>query len=211
MANAKIFGIGFQKTGTTSLMRALRLLQYKVIGQMTWDDPDIAKNVLKSAFALLDDFDAFQDHPWPNLYKELDLECPNSKFILTLRPTDRWIASVVRHFGRTSSPMREWTYGAGAPAGNEAIYIERYEQHNKEVQEYFKDRPGDLLVMRITEGEGWEKLCPFLGKGLGDIPFPRVNEAGVRERRNSPLYRLHSRLHAILSRAGLHRFLSRPD
>lgn len=27
---------------------------------------------------------------------------------------------------------------------------------------YFRDRKNDLLTMRISEGEGWEMLCPFL-------------------------------------------------
>ena len=210
MANPKIFGIGFQKPGTTSLMRALRLFGYKVIGQKRWDDPEIFKNVPQAAFAMLDDFDAFQDHPWPNIYKELDRHCPDSKFILTLRPSDEWIASVVRHFGRTSTPMREWVYGVGSPMGNETAYIERYERHNRDVLDYFKERPGDLLVMRITEGDGWEKLCPFLGKGLRDIPFPRVNEADVREQRNRSVYKVRARLHSMLSRVGLAHLMRRP-
>jgi hypothetical protein len=44
----------------------------------------------------------------------------------------------------------------------------------RDVQEYFKDRPADLLVMNICAGEGWEKLCPFLNRDAipsRDFPF----------------------------------------
>jgi 3'(2'), 5'-bisphosphate nucleotidase len=37
-----------------------------------------------------------------------------------------------------------------------------------------------LLVLDITAGEGWEKLCPFLGKPIPDIPFPKANVTRIR-------------------------------
>ena len=43
------------------------------------------------------------------------------------------------------------------------------------VEEYFKDRPQDLLIIDVTAGEGWEKLCPFLGSPVPDVPFPKAN------------------------------------
>ena len=49
-----------------------------------------------------------------------------------------------------------------------------YEQHRDAAMRYFADRPDDLLVMDITAGDGWEKLCPFLGVDVpADTPFPR--------------------------------------
>jgi len=50
------------------------------------------------------------------------------------------------------------------------------------VLEYFKNRPNDLLIFAITEGDGWEKLCPFLGEKRPNTPFPYVNKAGDREK-----------------------------
>ena len=52
----------------------------------------------------------------------------------------------------------------------------RLEGHNKEVREYFKDRPNDLLVMNICAGDGWEKLCPFLDKNIPAGPFPYMHK-----------------------------------
>jgi hypothetical protein len=34
-----------------------------------------------------------------------------------------------------------------------------------------------LFVNSIYEGDGWEKLCPFLGKPIPDAPFPVENTA----------------------------------
>jgi hypothetical protein len=195
MTNAKVFGIGFHKTGTTSLEQALTALGYRVTGPDGVDDPHIAKNVHRMVDRLIQRYDAFQDNPWPVLYRYLDERCPGSKFILTLRPTAKWIASVVRHFGTDTTPMREWIYGVGSPRGNEDRYVRRYERHNEEVLAYFAGRPDDLLVLHLTEGEGWEKLCPFLGKPVPCHPFPHANEAGVRER--SVVYRVARNLKRI--------------
>lgn len=49
-----------------------------------------------------------------------------------------------------------------------------YDLHIKNVCEYFKNRPKDLLIMNIFEGDGWEKLCPFLDKPVPDVPFPHI-------------------------------------
>ena len=178
----KVFGIGFHKTATTSLANALSYLGYRVTGPNWVDHPDIADTVYDLAFDLASRFDAFQDNPWPVLYKELDRKFPGSKFILTLRPSDEWIRSVVNHFNEEETPMREWIYGVGCPKGNENVYIARYERHNREVLEYFKDRSEQLLVLNITVGEGWTKLCPFLGKPIPAIPFPCANTVSIREK-----------------------------
>ena len=171
----KVFCIGFHKTGTKSLASALTTLGYRVTGPNGVSDPHIAKNVYAMAFDIIERFDAFQDNPWPILYPELDRRCPGSKFVLTIRSSESWMRSMVGHFGSQTTPMRQWIYGVGCPAGSEAIYIERYESHNRDVLEYFKERPNDLLVMRLAAGDGWEKLCPFLGKPMPKLPFPHEN------------------------------------
>ena len=125
MNTPKVFGIGIQKTGTSSIKRALRQLGYRVATALGVHDPHIARDVYDLAFGLLDRYDAFQDNPWAILYKELDEWCPGSKFILTVRPAEKWIQSVVHHFGGSSTPMREWIYRVGDPIGNEKIYIQR--------------------------------------------------------------------------------------
>jgi hypothetical protein len=202
MTNKKIFGIGFHKTGTTSLIRALKILGYNCKGTFGVSDPDIGRNVYQRAFNQVDKYDAFVGHPWTVIFKELDEKYPGSKFILTLRPTDKWIASVTRHFGMETTYMRSWVYGAGCPEGNEQIYISRYEKHCQDVIEYFKCRPDDLLVLRLTEGDGWDRLCLFLGKSVPDTDFPFENRVNEREERfrnkRNPLLRLYSKARSLI-------------
>ena len=175
----KVFCIGFHKTGTTSLELALKKLGYRVTGSFGTKDPDIASKVHVMAYAIVDQFDAFEDNPWPLLYQELDQRYPGSKFILTRRPAAAWIQSQLRDFASTETPMRRWIYGedAGCPAGNEDTYIARYERHNHEVLGYFGDRTEDLLIFDLPKGDGWNKLCPFLGCEIPDEPFPHANKA----------------------------------
>lgn len=179
----KVFCIGFHKTGTTSLKYGLEILGYEVTGPNGYQDPEIAKNVLSMADKLVGEYDAFQDNPWPIIYKEIDNKYPNSKFVLTIREPSSWIRSQVIHFGLNDTPMRYWIYGVGHPEGNEEIYLERYNKHNEEVQSYFKERPNDLLVLRLPEEYIWEKLCPFLEiDEIPNKPFPHANKAADRSK-----------------------------
>jgi hypothetical protein len=126
---SKVFCIGSHKTGTTSLEIALKKLGYRVRGSFGTKDPDIANKVHQMAYAMVEKYDAFEDNPWPVLFKELDRRFPGSKFILTRRPADAWIRSMVKDFATTETPMRRWIYGedAGCPEGNEDVYIARYD------------------------------------------------------------------------------------
>ncbi|QQD18427.1 hypothetical protein I6N98_00690 [Spongiibacter nanhainus] len=186
MKQRKVFCLGFHKTGTTSLGVALDMLGYRVSGAFGVNDPDIAEHVVEQALKRATDFDAFQDNPWPILYRELDAAFPGSKFILLLRDADAWIQSQVKHFGQRETPMRRWIYGDehGCPAGNEAVYLRCYQTHNQSVLTYFSQRPDDLLVLNLAEGEGWQALCAFLDEPVPAAPFPHANTASKRKKRN---------------------------
>ncbi|MDB5506217.1 MAG: hypothetical protein JWR75_855 [Devosia sp.] len=178
----KVFGIGFHKTGTSSLGEALTRLGYRVAGPFGAHDPDIANSALPQALALAERRDAFQDNPWPMLFREMDAAFPGSRFVLTIRPEAAWLSSMLAYFGTRSTPMRDWIYGVGSPVGNEAVYLERYQRHEREVRSYFANRPADMLVLRLTEGEGWRELCGFLELPAPELPFPHSNPAGERQR-----------------------------
>ena len=177
----KVFCIGFHKTGTTTLEVALKKLGYRVTGSFGTKDPDIADKVHEMSYAMVEKYDAFEDNPWPILYKELDERFAGSKFILTRRPAEAWIRSQVRDFASTETPMRRWIYGesAGCPEGNEDTYVARYERHNREVRDYFKDRPDDLLIFDLPADASWDRLCAFLGQEIPDEPFPHANKASL--------------------------------
>jgi hypothetical protein len=178
----KVFCIGFHKTGTTSMEQALTQLGLSVTGPNGTTNPNIARDVYRIADRLIPRFDAFQDNPWPVIYEYVDAHVAGAKFVLTLRDPEDWIRSQVRHFGRTTTPMREWIYGVGCPEGNEDVYLARYNAHNQAVTQYFQNRPDDLLVMDLKRGDGWEQLAPFLGLTPPSSPFPHENRANDRDR-----------------------------
>jgi hypothetical protein len=182
MSRAKVFCIGFHKTGTTSMEAALRRLGYRVTGPNYELDLNIAQKLDRVTTEFSHKFDAFQDNPWPLVYRQMDTLHPGSKFILTLRDEDEWFDSNLRHFRGKDSPMRELIYGPGAghPKGNEAVYRARLRRHNAEVLDYFRDRPDDLLVIDVTKSASWEGLCAFLDVPVPDEPFPHANKRDHR-------------------------------
>lgn len=169
----KVFCVGFHKTGTKSLRKALETLGYRVTGPDGAQDSAIGHCALAIALCRATEHDGFSGNPWPLLYRELDVAFPGSRFILTVRDEDRWIKSAVGHFGTVDTPTREWIYSVGAPVGNEAPYLARYRRHNAEVLGYFRGRD-DLLVMDLERGDGWKKLCGFLGVAIPASTFPHV-------------------------------------
>lgn len=197
MPEPKVFCVGFHKTGTSSLAAALDALGYRVGGPFGVRDRDIGSHALDRALRRLERVDAVQDNPWPLLFRDLDERVPGSRFVLTVRDEDAWWSSVLTHFGGRSTPMREWVYGPGDPAGHEATYRRRYRRHNEEVEAHFERRPADLLVLRLDQGEGWSELCRFLGKDPPAAPFPHANE-GTRGRR--VVNRLRGRVRATTRR-----------
>jgi hypothetical protein len=182
MAQSKVFCIGFHKTGTSSLAQALRRLGYRVCFNLQWNNADLIRDMERVCFDLAKKYDAFEDNPWPLLYRQLDSWYPEAKFILTRRETDAWYRSAANFFGPQTTLMRQWIYGpeAGSPIGNQVIYCERYDRHNREILEYFADRPDRLAVMDITKGDGWPELCAFLDKPVPEAPFPHAKPGRYR-------------------------------
>jgi len=87
MNNAKVFGIGFNKTGTSCLDKALEILGYRVcrenFGNKVFEQlgyqlclenleeiPSFQKDIYKPAHSLVDKYDAFQDVPWFLFYEK---------------------------------------------------------------------------------------------------------------------------------------------
>ena len=113
--------------------------------------------------------DAVLDTPVVDFYNEVLLSYPNAKVILTIREPHSWLRSQQKFYLYYSHSCRKWlapwrrgsnlVYGTECPSKEQAI--KRYVQHNRNVWDSI---PHDrLLVMDIPAGDGWEKLCPFLG------------------------------------------------
>ena len=174
----KVFGVGFQRTGTTSLSVALNTLGIKTLQFPKELYNDIDHDVIR-------EFDGFTDDPVTLLYKELDKRHPKSKFIHTIRDENSWIKSIhwLLTTGKVKFKESFSKYGDefnmklfGTTEYDEKLFLETYRKYNEEVFNYFANRPDDCLVIDFTKGEGFEKLCPFLGKPMPDRPFPHRNK-----------------------------------
>ena len=96
----KVFGIGRNKTGTTSLKRAMLELGYVVGDQQAgesllraWARRDFRRI---ASYCRTGQF--FQDIPFslPFTFQAMDMLFPGSKFILTVRDPESWYQSMVK-------------------------------------------------------------------------------------------------------------------
>lgn len=182
----KIIGIGFHKTGLSSLKLALEILGYSTIkGQQAYKGllseqeaiQKLEEKAYRDIFSYIEPYQAIVDNPWNILFEEIDQHFSNSKFILTTRNEDNWLRSAKGYFrNRPNKAIRTWIYGYSAHHINDSIYLNRYRRHQTLVKKYFENREEDLLVMDIEAGDGWEKLCPFLNKPIINLPFPKQNK-----------------------------------
>jgi hypothetical protein len=176
----KIFGIGLSRTGSTSLADALSNLGWRAEHHPRFRD------VLQSA----DRYDAIVDTPVLAHMQELDCRHQDAKFILTVRDEDAWIRSC-QWWWQThpatagNRPNRVANYGTDQ--FDEKHFRRVYRSHAARVAAYFADRQDKLLTLAICDGEGYEKLCPFLGVETLDEPFPQRNSRSQIEEAASRL------------------------
>lgn len=187
--DGKIFGIGFYKTGTTTLYDALRALGYHTVNGDTPhsypgadDGATLIRQIDAGDFRLptFEMFEAFTDNPYFRIWRRIYDLYPDAKYILTVRDEERWIDSCVRFFRhRRIRPMRVWMFGphanpASSPQSRQA-WLDAYRAHNAAVREFFASRPHQYFEFDPTRESGWERLCAFLGAPVPGLPWPHAN------------------------------------
>lgn len=134
------------------------------------------------------------DIPAACFSKELVTAYPSAKIILTTRPKDGWLKSMIRtihalHISRLDRFMLLFATHQTKSASHlldliishyfrGAIPIfgrEVFQTHNDMVKEISLALDRDFLEFEI--GDGWRPLCEFLGKPLPDLDFPHVNDS----------------------------------
>jgi hypothetical protein len=137
-------------------------------------EPVTLEKIRSAAFPMVRYYSAFEDNPWPLLFKDVDEAFPDSRFILTYRDPARWYRSAARFHRGRHSPMIDLIYGQEnfEIADNEALVRTRFNAHNQSVRDHFKDRPNDLLCWDLEAEPCWEKLCEFLGLSVPRSSFP---------------------------------------
>jgi hypothetical protein len=190
--DGKIFGIGFYKTGTTSLFEALRILGYSTVNGDTPgsypgadDGATLIRQIEAGNYRLptFEMFDAFTDNPYFTIWRRIHDMYPDARYILTVRDEQPWIASCTRFFhDRRIRPMRLWMFGPHAdPSRDEAsrqAWLDAYREHNRMVREFFASRPQQFLELDPTKEAGWERLCAFLDAPIPSHPWPHANPGG---------------------------------
>lgn len=179
MIDKKVFGLGLGKTGTTTLGKCLRILGYDHVSC----DVDLTRAYregrMDEIYKIADVKNAFEDFPWPLMYREMYKRYPTSKFVLTTRTSsDVWFESLVKHADRTGeSEHKILAYGHAMPHGKKAEHVTLYEEHNASVRNFFADKPGQFLELCWEHGHGWSELCDFLGHEVPEASFPWANRA----------------------------------
>lgn len=179
----KLFCLGLHKTGTSSLKIALENEGFRVADFFGVKDPDIGRTGLQDALAMVPEYDAFQDDPWHIYYREFHRKVPDARFVLLTRDSGKWYNSCLRHFGGKTNEVRKLVYGADKsdPTGNREHWICCKEEHERKVREYFSAYPDIFLEMDVTQGDGWDKLGPFIGHKPRSTRFPKANSVFQRK------------------------------
>lgn len=200
----KIFCIGHNKTGTTSIQKALIDFGY-VVGNQAKAERLIHAYKTRNFEPIIRycrTAEAFQDIPFslPYLYVVLDQCFPKSKFILTVRQSaDQWYESLIRfqakRFGKGILPNADvlrddsYRYRGFSYDVKKIVYdtdddnlydrsklIEFYNAHNGAVIDYFRFRPNDLLVLDLSTKGAYQNFCRFIGKEPLYDDFPWLNK-----------------------------------
>lgn len=169
---SKVWCLGLSRTGTSTLSEILNRSGFNHIHYPS--DHDMFNGVNDGA----------GDIPVIPVYKELDKKFPNSKFVYTIRNKDAWLKSMEPYLERKKNwdqasrqvNIRKAVYNQ--PFFDYNTYSKAYDDHDKDVRSYFKNRPYDFLVLDIIGGDKPQKLFDFLNITNYTPPeeFPHYNK-----------------------------------
>lgn len=171
----RIFQIGFNKCGTRSLYRFLQRsgipTAHFARGLLACSIRDNLAAGKKPLAGRIDDWVGFtdmqqvtRDHAIEAVryFRELYDYYPNSYFILNTRDKEGWIRSRLNHgagaYARRYARALKLDEESGAVV---ARWAEDWDRHHAEVQAFFADKPGRLLVYDIKT-DSPQKVVDFL-------------------------------------------------
>jgi hypothetical protein len=193
----EVIGAGWGRTGTLSTTLALERLGFgpchhmlEVFGSETpghvrgWRA--LARGEPVDLDGLYAGYRASVDWPGVAFWRELIEAYPTAKVVLTRRPAAEWydsFAATIRHGlphqhpgegDDTAAMLYEVVVSRslGGRLDSRAHLLDRYEAHLDEV----RSRVPDDRLLDWSVGEGWARLCDFLGVDVPDEPFPRTND-----------------------------------
>ncbi len=205
----KIFCIGFNKTGTTTLEQALKDFGYKMgdqrKGELLFDN--WKKRNFKPIIKFCRTAEAFQDIPFslPFTFQILDYAFPDAKFILTIRDSaEQWYQSLLNFHTKlwASGPIiteedlknapyirKGWAYEVnksrfnpphGKPYHKETL-IKSYLHHIYNVEQYFSAKPNQFIKINVSDKNDYFRLAKFLNKKPVSDGFPWLNKTHTND------------------------------
>lgn len=192
--NMKIFQIGFNKCGTTSLYKLFKDYASPKLKCVHWDKGNLAKiilyniaNNIKPVLGKYESFDFISDMEHATteeiilIYKDyfttLDKNYPDSKFILNIRPIEKWIQSRInheQHLHCSYIKKYEKIYNLNF-FGVINLWKQHWHEHMSNVQSYFKNK-NNLLIFDI-ENDSLNKLKNFFNNiEFSTQTLPKTNE-----------------------------------
>lgn len=205
-SSQKVFCIGKNKTGTTSLEYVLKELGFK-LGDLPSAEAlfeAYAKQNWKPIIAFCGTAQAFQDVPfsWPDTWKELVRVYPDAKFILTYRDEEAWYRSLTsfhsKHFADgkripTKQDLQNATYRYKGFAWevNRMLYntpeedpyhretlIKHYNDYNNEILAFFRNN-SNFIAIDVSMPDSYQRLCRFLNKEPVRADFPHLKKTNT--------------------------------
>jgi len=191
-----VFGVGLQRTGTTSLAAALQ--------HLGWNTLHGVREVIKGVYAYAVDRNesvvrSFRVSKWDAwvcwpvyAYRAFFNYYPDAIWVQTLRDPEQWAKRhgvvveedrrlVMKGLLSMLSPRQHievvqhmrhfgWHYDSPERLARGAAKLQL------EVGRFFRrKRKVRFIQMNVFEGDGWDKLCSALGVDVPDMPFPHLN------------------------------------
>ena len=187
----KVVGSGLGRTGTKSMQTALGMLGFGPCHHMVevFRHPESMALWVEAAKGrpnwdlIFKDYHAMVDYPGAAHWKAIADHYPDAKVLHTVRDPDKWFDSTqatifaprshaaeppagiqAEFFASFMGPFREHMHDRG-------FMTDYFRRHTEEVKAYIA--PERLLIYEV--GEGWDRLCKFLGVPVPDQPYPSEN------------------------------------
>ena len=188
----KVVGAGLGRTGTKSMQTALGMLGFGPCHHMIevfkqpesmalWVQAAEGKAVWDEIFK---DYQSAVDYPTAAHWRAITAHYPDAKVLHTVRDPDKWFESTQATIFSPNSPAVSGKM-EGLPAqffasfmgpvrdhlGDRAFMTDFFRRHTEEVVATIA--PERLLIYEV--GEGWDRLCAWLGVPVPQEPYPSEN------------------------------------
>jgi hypothetical protein len=189
----KVVGSGLGRTGTKSMQTALNMLGFGPCHHMVevfahpesmalWVAASEGKPVWDEIFK---DYSSMVDYPGAAYWRQLADHYPDAKVLHTVRDPDKWFESTQATIfsqmnaaatSGTGDDMRSRFFGSflgdlRPHLADRAYMTDYFRRHTEAVKAAI---PADRLLI-FEVGEGWDRLCKFLGVPVPAEPYPSEN------------------------------------